>query len=66
MLPAWGDSAYTVSIERDAASVVGGLPEQFEVRSTHRFRREARRWLAMHRHADRQALEPAPSPNATG
>ena len=53
-----GDSAYTVCIEHFAASVHGRPPEQFEVRSTHLFRREDGRWLAVHRHADRQPLEP--------
>jgi ketosteroid isomerase-like protein len=53
-----GDSAYTVGIERFTASVNGSSPERFEVRSTHLFRRERGRWLAMHRHADRRPLEP--------
>jgi len=53
-----GDSAYTVCVERFDASVNGGAPEHFEVRSTHVFRREGGRWLAVHRHADRQPLEP--------
>ena len=57
-----GDSAYTVCIERYSASVSGGTPEDFEVRSTHVFRREDGRWLAVHRHADRQPLEELPSP----
>ena len=56
-----GDSAYTVCIERYNASV-NGRPEDFEVRSTHIFRREEGRWLAVHRHADRQPLEELPSP----
>ena len=60
-----GDSAYTVCIERFTASVDGRPRERFDVRSTHLFRREDGRWLAMHRHADRQPLEPAPAPNAT-
>ncbi|NYJ03776.1 YybH family protein [Petropleomorpha daqingensis] len=53
-----GDSAYTVCIERYAVAVEGRPPEQFEVRSTHLFRREDGRWRAVHRHADRQPLEP--------
>jgi ketosteroid isomerase-like protein len=57
------DSAYTVGIERFTASVNGRSPEHFEVRSTHLFRREEGRWLAMHRHADRQPLEQPPPPN---
>jgi ketosteroid isomerase-like protein len=51
-----GDLAYTVSIERYSTSVEGRNPEDFEVRSTHVFRREGGRWLAVHRHADRQPL----------
>jgi ketosteroid isomerase-like protein len=50
------DSAYTVCIERFTASV-NGSTERFEVRSTHLFRLEEGRWLAMHRHADRQPPE---------
>jgi ketosteroid isomerase-like protein len=67
-LIAWdatGDSAYTVCVEHFTASVNGSPPEQFEVRSTHLFRREDGRWRAIHRHADRQPLEPPLAPNAT-
>jgi ketosteroid isomerase-like protein len=53
-------SAYTVCVEHFTASVNGGPPEQFEVRSTHLFRREDGRWVAIHRHADRQPVEPTP------
>jgi ketosteroid isomerase-like protein len=56
-----GDSAYTVGIERFTASVQGGTPEAFEVRSTHVFRREDGRWLAVHRHADRQPVSESPA-----
>jgi ketosteroid isomerase-like protein len=52
-----GDSAYTVCVERYTVSVDGRAPEDFAVRSTHLFRREDGRWLAVHRHADRQQLE---------
>ena len=51
-----GGSAYTVCVERFTASV-NGTPEHFEVRSTHIFRREAGRWKAVHRHADRQPVQ---------
>jgi len=68
-----GDSAYTVCIERFAASVKGSTPERFEVRSTHLFRLEEGRWLALHRHADRVEnslgtnafAEPAPGGRTT-
>lgn len=56
-----GDSAYSVCIERFSASVNGSAPEDFEVRSTHIFRREEGSWLAVHRHADRQPFEELPS-----
>jgi ketosteroid isomerase-like protein len=52
-----GDWAYTVCIERYSVWVEGRGREDFEVRSTHLFRREDGRWRAVHRHADRQPLE---------
>jgi len=48
------DLAYTVSIERFAASVRGAPVQELEFRSTHVFRLEDGRWRAAHRHADRQ------------
>ena len=51
-----GDMAYTVSLERYTATVVGG-PEATEYRSTHVFRREDGHWRACHRHADRQQVK---------
>ena len=51
-----GDMAYTVSLERYTATVVGG-PETTVYRSSHVFRRENGRWLAVHRHADRRQAE---------
>ena len=49
-----GDMAYTVCIERYTASVEGAPATRAELRSTHVFRRENGRWLAIHRHADRR------------
>ena len=56
-----GEMAYTVCIERYIASVAGGPPASAEIRSTRVFRRENGQWRAVHRHADRQQLEEAPS-----
>jgi ketosteroid isomerase-like protein len=48
-----GDLAYTVSIERSEAQVVGQeKPASMALRVTHIFRKEDREWKLVHRHAD--------------
>jgi ketosteroid isomerase-like protein len=49
---ACGDLAYIAAIEHTTASVGGGPPEAYELRSTTIFRRENDEWRIVHRHAD--------------
>ena len=57
-----GDLAYTVAIERYAASADGRLPASKELRVTHVYRREDGQWKAVHRHADPRPPD-QPGPN---
>ena len=48
-----GDLAYTVTIERSNAHVIGqDAPAPMALRVTHIFRKEDDRWKLVHRHAD--------------
>jgi ketosteroid isomerase-like protein len=47
-----GDLAYLVAIEHTTASIGGDPPAPYSLRVTTIFRREARAWKVVHRHAD--------------
>ena len=49
---ACGDLAYTVGIERYAASTTSGSTVHTELRVTHVYRREPSGWKIVHRHGD--------------
>jgi ketosteroid isomerase-like protein len=46
------DFAYLLAIERTTASIAGGEPAAYVLRSTTIFRRENDEWKIVHRHAD--------------
>ena len=57
-----GDLAYTVSLERSEAHVVGqDRPAPMVLRVTHVFRKEGGQWKLVHRHADHLVDKTAPS-----
>jgi ketosteroid isomerase-like protein len=47
-----GDMGYVVAIERTTASIAGGEPSPYALRSTTILRREDGEWKVVHRHGD--------------
>jgi len=56
-----GDLAYTVGYEHTQATVEG-VPQTYELRVTHVYRREDGEWKIVHRHADPASQFKVPSP----
>lgn len=58
--------AFTVGYERAEVSIDGGAVERSTIRITHVFRREAGRWMLVHRHGDFAPIDDAPGGTRPG